>query len=233
MRRSQFWLVLVAVALVLGLAAQGRTMPQRLQAVTPWKYRFTEDDARRDGARVLTREMRDGGFRFAAGTAAVDRQAFLQAISTGIRPDATRLVATLDGLVIVRFDKEERGAFGHAGPRSNGSFELLLDLPFIHQQLGPRGLRQVAMHELGHVVDFALLTPDVRDRLDAQIPVGYQCPPGTKISACAPREERFAETFAKWSTGDLGNGLYAGYGVMPPRVPFDQWGAPLSALAGH
>jgi hypothetical protein len=49
--------------------------------------------------------------------------------------------------------------------------------------------------------------------------------------ACANREERFAETFAKWAIGDIGVNLDIGYKVPPPSVALDVWGQPLARLA--
>lgn len=46
---------------------------------------------------------------------------------------------------------------------------------------------------------------------------------------CASREERFAETFAKWATNDIGLNLYIGYKVPPP-ASLDAWGTPLAAV---
>ncbi len=62
---------------------------------------------------------------------------------------------------------------------------------------------------------FALAGDDVLARLDAGIPPGQPCPAGTGIGSCAPEAERFAETFAKWASGDIGVNLYAGYAVPP------------------
>ena len=44
------------------------------------------------------------------------------------------------------------------------------------------------------------------------------------------RDERFAESFAKWASGDIGVDLYLGYKVPPPD-DLANWGAPLAALA--
>ena len=90
--------------------------------------------------------------------------------------------------------------------------------PVFHE-LGRRGFDRLVDHELGHVVDFALLDDGLRARLDAGIPPGQPCPAGTRSGSCAPREERFAESFAKWASGDLGIALYAGYAVPPPPGP--------------
>jgi len=48
---------------------------------------------------------------------------------------------------------------------------------------------------------------------------------------CANRQERFAETFAKWALGDIGVNLDIGYKVPPPSAPLETWGQPLARLA--
>jgi hypothetical protein len=65
--------------------------------------------------------------------------------------------------------------------------------------------------------------------LQAGIPAGYGCEQGTS-GACATAPERFAESFAKWATGDIGVDLYIGYKVPPPSPTLDAWGAPLARL---
>ena len=67
-------------------------------------------------------------------------------------------------------------------------------------------------------------------RLEAGIPAGYGCDQGI-AGACAAPSERFAESFAKWATGDIGVDLYIGYKVPPPGPTLDAWGAPLERLA--
>jgi hypothetical protein len=65
--------------------------------------------------------------------------------------------------------------------------------------------------------------------LDAGIPRGYGCDSGVS-GACAQAGERFAETFAKWATGDIGFNLDVGYKVLPPALPLTAWGEPLTRL---
>ena len=69
----------------------------------------------------------------------------------------------------------------------------------------------------------------LNEQLDAQIPQGYGCEDGNS-GGCANRDERFAESFAKWASGDIGVDLYLGYKVPPPD-DLANWGAPLAALA--
>jgi hypothetical protein len=109
-----------------------------------------------------------------------------------------------------------------------GEFSVDIDLARSTAAGGPRAVQRVVLHELGHVVDFALLSDGLRTQLDGQFPSRYACPP----QGCAGREERFAETFAKWSLGDIGASLYVGYAVPPPVVTLDRWGEPLAEWTG-
>jgi hypothetical protein len=79
------------------------------------------------------------------------------------------------------------------------------------------------------VVDFALLPDALTTELDAGIPRGWGCEYG-KLGSCASREERFAESFAKWATGDIGVNIDVGYKVPPPGPTLDAWGAPLAGF---
>ena len=51
-------------------------------------------------------------------------------------------------------------------------------------------------------------------------------PASEPTGACAPPKERFAETFAKWATGDIGLNVPLGYKVLPPDS-LEDWGAQL------
>ena len=88
----------------------------------------------------------------------------------------------------------------------------------------------VLMHELGHVIDRALLPTTLRDRLAAEVPASGSCRDG-RLGDCAPPEEKFADTFAKWAyRGALSYRDRAGYHLrMPPSL--DAWGAPLARFA--
>jgi hypothetical protein len=84
------------------------------------------------------------------------------------------------------------------------------------------------LHELGHVVDFALVPDTLVERLNAQVPTRYGCADGV-TGACANWREVFAESFAKWATGDIGVNLNLGYAIPPP-ADLEAWGAPLARL---
>jgi hypothetical protein len=177
----------------------------------------------------LTRQIRDAGLRFGPAVAPADRALVLREIAMA-RPDAQRLIGMVDGLATVYVAKAAAG-----GPAAVGltqgtpdGFDVTLDLGGVWSQSGDRGVQRLVLHELGHVVDGALVGPQLGAKLDALIPLGYDCDPGRPTSGCAVREERFAETFAKWCTGDIGFNLPLGYKVQPP-ASLDAWGAQLVA----
>src|SRR3954452_17033232 len=168
-------------------------------------------------------------FRFGPGTAAADREAVLASVAAA-RPSARRLVGAVDGLVEVRVGPT--GAPGVLGLTEgrDGRYTVTLDLRTVAARYGRRGIDRVVLHELGHVVDFALVPKTTMAQLQAGIPAGYGCDQGD-TGGCAARPERFAESFAKWATGDIGVDLYIGYKVPPPGPTLDAWGAPLAQLA--
>ncbi len=165
-------------------------------------------------------------FAYKAGSTAADQQLF-QAAVTVARPEARRLIARVAGHVEVSFEAVARGsALGVTQTSGDGEYSVDIDVPSSMAAGGERAVQRVVLHELGHVVDHALLSDDLRGGLDSHFPAGYACPP----KGCANRAERFAETFAKWSLGDIGASLYVGYAVPPPVVTLDRWGEPLAAL---
>jgi hypothetical protein len=171
-----------------------------------------------------------GTFAFAAGVAPADRRAVLDAVAAA-RPEARRLIDLVDGRVEVRIEPTGPTAIGLAESDGSGAWIVRLDLARVAPTLGTRGIRRVVLHELGHVVDGTLVGPELAARLDAGIPAGWGCERGTG-GACADRSERFAESFAKWASDDIGVDLYVGYRVPPPGPSLAAWGAPLTALTG-
>ena len=167
-------------------------------------------------------------FTFAPGVDPLNQKAWLDAVARA-RPEARVLFDRVDGLVTVEDAEPPDGALGVTIPQGDRYVIRFRFGPVFHE-LGRRGFDRLVDHELGHVVDFALLDDGIRARLDAGIPPGQPCPAGTRSGSCAPREERFAESFAKWASGDLGIALYAGYAVPPPP-DLEAWGAPLAAVA--
>src|SRR4051794_22860627 len=184
----------------------------------------------RDGDTIeISATTRAAGLRFAADVAPGDRAWILAAIGRA-RPEAGRLIDEVDGLVEVRADLRHRGAaiglteIGPAGvvvsfdvSRLNASAVLQRDT--------------VVLHELGHVVDAALVPHALGAQLDAGIPSADPCAvPTDGLGACAAPEERFADTFAKWALRGAVSVAGAGYGVAAP-ASLEDWGTPLANLA--
>jgi hypothetical protein len=230
MRESRRLTVLVLLVTAVAGAFAGNSVHRAAQARAgaDARYRIDAATAHRDHVPVLPTRVRDATFRFAAGTPAGDRAAFLTAVAAA-RPPARRLIDLVDGLVDVTIGPTgEPGAVGiteSGGPR----YEVTVDLGRVARLYGARGIDRVVLHELGHVVDHAIVPDDVMAGLQAGIPAGYGCDQGI-AGACASPPERFAESFAKWATGDIGLDLFIGYKVLPPTPTLDAWGAPLAAL---
>jgi len=186
-----------------------------------------------DPRALLTQQVRDAGLTFSPSVAPADRQLILRDISLA-RPEARRLIELVDGLVTVSVgDTSSDGAdtIGLTQSTATG-FDVKLNLAAVYQAEGERGTQRLVLHELGHVVDAVLVKPDLAAKLDAPIPAGYGCDPmASSPIGCAPREERFAETFSKWCTGDIGVNLPIGYKVAPPPS-LDDWGAQLVSGVG-
>lgn len=182
------------------------------------------------GQQPISEQVRRDGLHFDPTVAEADRQAVLAAIASA-QPQARALVDVVDGLVDVHVGPSGGHSVGLT-ESSGARYSVTLDLGTVAQRYGQRGIARLVLHELGHVVDFALV-PEALDReLDAGIPAGLGCDEGV-LGGCANREERFAETFAKWALGDIGVSLNIGYKVPPPRLPLEAWGAPLARLATH
>jgi hypothetical protein len=228
----RIYLPLIALLVVPLLVSATRSLSAQAPVpseVAGARYRLDAASAKASGARLLPQSTRRAGFRFDPAVAPADRQAFLAAVAAA-RPEARRLIGLVDGLVAVRIGST--GVQGAIGLTEDGDpgYRVTIDLDLVIRRYGPRGVQRTVLHELGHVVDHALLTDDVSAALDAGIPAGWGCENG-KLGACADRDERFAESFAKWALGDIGVNLDIGYKVPPPAAPLDVWGAPLALLA--
>jgi hypothetical protein len=176
----------------------------------------------------ISANERAATFTFDPATAEADRVAFLGAVSRA-RPEAQALIAAVDGLVDVHVAVTDAGTVGTT--QSHGDrYDVDVNLGLVAGRYGRRGIDRTVLHELAHVVDFALVPPALDAQLDAGIPRGYGCEEG-QSGACAQPTERFAESFAKWATGDIGVDLYLGYKVPPPD-DLATWGAPLAKLLG-
>lgn len=215
--------VLLVPALWLGL---DRAEPvEGARPSTGARYALDAEQAERRNLQSLDAAVRRRGLSFAPGTHPIDQRAILDAVA-GARPEARRLIGLVDGLVTVRVGAIGGQAVGVASDRGAG-YDVVLDLGRVSARFGRRGIANVVLHELAHVVDFALVPDDLVATVDAGTPRGYGCEDGR--GGCAPREERFADSFAKWATGDIGVDLYLGYQVPPPS---GAWGEPLKRLTG-
>lgn len=194
----------------------------------------SEVTERSDGTLEIPATVRAAGPAFASTVAPGDRAWILASIAKA-RPEAQRLIGAVDGLVTFTTDMGSVGS--DAGVMRMG-WTLPLRTRYvvgvnIAELDGERAMDRptVVLHELGHVVDFALIPPALDLQLDAGIPHGGSCGSGGgPFGGCAPAPERFADTFAKWALGGAVSDVGAGYEVaMPPSL--ETWGEPLGALA--
>ena len=181
-----------------------------------------------DGARYASADAlpAPAPLRFDDSIAPADR-AVVERVIAEARPEARALVQRVAGLVRISVGRPGAGTVGSAESTADG-YNVVLDLGGVYRSNGMRGLRRLVLHELAHVVDHALVPSALEAQLDAATPPGIGCDDGLS-GGCAAREERFAESFAKWATGDIGHDLYLGYRVPPP-ASLSGWGAPLAAL---
>jgi hypothetical protein len=217
---------MIAVARLLAVVAFGAFL---IATVAPAvKEQRASADGRlttSDGDTVdITDEARAAGITFAPSVSEADRRWILGAIARA-RPEAARLIAEVDGLVVVGTFEQGGTTLGLTRGGERG-FTVDLNIAYLN---GERLLDRatVVLHELGHVVDFALVKKELNERLDAQVPRGGPC--GQAVD-CDLIEERFADTFAKWAMQGAVSEVGAGYGIpMPPSI--EDWGEPLARLA--
>ena len=183
----------------------------------------------RDGDTVhMTAAMRAAGLRFSPEVSAADRAWVLEAIAHA-RPEAQRLIGQVDGLVTIH-TAGSGPMMGLTEGQPDG-FRVWLNVARLN---GSRKLDRdvTVLHELGHVIDFALIPEALGHTLDDGIPRGGHCDQqnGVVYGDCAPAEERIADTFAKWALGGAVSAVGSGYAISnPPSL--DDWGLPLVTLA--
>jgi hypothetical protein len=213
--RSRTFVVPLAVLFVLALGLAVLRAHDRARAGTAGRL-----------VGQISAQERAASFTFDPAVAPVDRTAFLNAVAHA-RPQARALIDAVDGLVDVHVALTDEGTVGLT--ESNGDrYSITVNLGLVAGRYGRRGIDRTVLHELGHVVDFALVPAALDRELDAAIPRGYGCEQ-QQTGSCASVLERFAESFAKWATGDIGVDLYLGYKVPPPD-DLAAWGAPLARL---
>jgi len=132
---------------------------------------------RSDGGPVALAATPVGGLTFAPEFPEADRL-WVRAAIASARPEARHLIDHVDGRTrIVPFYEPGGYWLGWAEPQPNGRYEVRLNLARLDGER--RTDRSAAtIHELGHVVDFALVPDDLRDRLAAQVPRSGACPAG-------------------------------------------------------
>jgi hypothetical protein len=183
------------------------------------------------GGNQLSSETRAATLRFAPEVTPRDKAWILAAIGRA-RPEAQRLIAEIDGLVEVRTDLPQGEAIGLA--------QMTMDqavVSFDARTLnGERAMDRevVVLHELGHVIDFQLVSDELVQELDGQIPRVGDCGASALLptGACTAIEERFADTFAKWALRGRISLAGSGYGIPAP-ASIEDWGAPLGLLAAQ
>jgi hypothetical protein len=184
--------------------------------------------------REITPEIRAAGLRIGPGVAPKDRAWILAAIAHA-RPEAQQLIGEVDGLVDITTQPGGEAlpggqAVGVTRPTPDG-FQIELNTAALD---GDASFSRdvVVLHELGHVIDFSLISQDLAKQLDSAIPSSGACPSEVKINGgCTAPEERFADTFAKWALRGAVSEAGAGYGIRAPLL--DEWGQPLAVLAAQ
>ncbi len=203
------------VALVLAAVLALVAWQHRPDAARPVRWeadgaRFRTDPAAARAAGVAEAPA-PAPLRFAPSTAPADREAVLAAVAAA-RREARALVARIGSVTTVSVGAPAAGVAGRMSTTPDG-YDVQLDLAMVSSRFGARGIARVTLHELGHVVDHALVPADLEATLDAATPPGLGCDDGGVSGACAAREERFAESFATWATNDIGLNITLGYVV--------------------
>jgi hypothetical protein len=176
----------------------------------------------------VTPEIRARGLTFAPDVSPGDRQWILAAIGKA-RPEAKRLIGEVDGMVTIT-TVGTYPAMGLTQSSSRG-FKVWFNIGALD---GYRSMDRdvTVLHELGHVVDFALVPASLDAKLDAGIPRTGPCEVvgGIPYGSCAATPERIADTFAKWALNGAVSAVGAGYAIATP-ASLEDWGAPLARLS--
>jgi hypothetical protein len=172
--------------------------------------------------------LKSASFSFDGTVAPADREWIAAAVDK-TRPEARQLIDDVDGMVTIgTFNDAGAGAVGVMQPIAPHQYSVKFNLAYLNGER--KADRDVTVaHELGHVIDFALMTPELRNQLAGQVPTSGACFTADTGDCTAP-EERFADTFARWALRGAVSAAGAGYGVLPP-ASLESWGAPLAALA--
>jgi hypothetical protein len=220
---------LIGTGLCVGMLAGGLLWRSHQQADASPLTRFGTP------TREITPEIREAGLRIDPSVSPKDRAWIVAAISHA-RPEAQKLVGEVDGLVDVVTQPGGEAlpgggrAVGVTEPTPNG-FRITLNTALLD---GDASFSRdvVVLHELGHVIDFSLISKELAGQLDRSIPTSGTCVSTEQMTgACTAPEERFADTFAKWALRGAVSEAGAGYQIGAP--PLDEWGAPLGILAAQ
>jgi hypothetical protein len=173
-------------------------------------------------------QVKAASFTFDASVTPKDQEWILGAVAK-VRPEARQLIDDVDGMVTISMYSEPEGmAVGTAQQLAPGQFQVRFNRAYLD---GDRKVDRDAtvVHELGHVIDFALMPEGMREQLAAQLPNSGTCFTAETGDCTAP-EERFADTFAKWALRGAVSAAGAGYSTLAP-ASLESWGTPLAALA--
>ncbi len=215
--RSGLRLLFIVAAGAVALAVAGPAVESRVGA----DGRLTTSD----GDTVdITDDARAAGLTYAPGVAPADREWIAAALARA-RPEAAALIAEVDGLIRIGTYADRGPTLGVTQGHARG-FTVDLNAGLLNGE-SARDRATVVLHELGHVIDFALVPAALNERLDGQVPRGGPC--GAAVD-CDREEERFADTFAKWALRGAVSEVGAGYGIAMP-ASIEDWGAPLALMS--
>jgi hypothetical protein len=177
---------------------------------------------------AIDTQVKAASFTFDPTVGPDDQKWILDAVNK-VRPEARQLIDDVDGMVTISMFSEPNGrAVGMARQVEPGRFEVTFNRAYLDgERKADRDVTVV--HELGHVIDFALMPDEMLGRLAAQLPSSGTCLTAETGDCTAP-EERFADTFAKWALRGAVSAYGAGYSTLPP-ASLENWGAPLATLA--
>jgi hypothetical protein len=171
---------------------------------------------------------RAASFRWDTTVKAKDKR-WIQAAIDEARPEARQLIDDVDGMVILgTYAQPGAPEVGMMRPTGEHQYQVVFNLAYLN---GDRKIDRTTtvLHELGHVIDDAVVPEELRDDLAAQLPSTGGCI--TPVHGdCTQPAERFADTFAKWALRGAVSVAGAGYGVATP-ASLEDWGTPLANLA--
>jgi hypothetical protein len=176
----------------------------------------------------ITPHVKRQTLKFDPGVSPRDRE-WIESAIAGARPEAHELIDDVDGMVVIKtWSGANERAVGLTERTGESNYTVSFNVAYLD---GERKLDRntVVLHELGHVVDMALVPPTLRDQLAGELPSTGACYRSDSGDCTAP-QERFADTFAKWALRGAVSAVGAGYSLATP-ASLEDWGAPLAHLA--